>query len=547
MNNKTDEQQISDMNKQNDIINNSRDGVLLSGTKSVCPVCLTRLDAYYSAYEDGVFLEKTCPEHGGFRIRVWDEPLDFLKWKTRVGQEPELNGDCPNECGLCNNHIQETCCVLLEVTGRCELGCPVCFASSGSHDSAQDPDILQIAGWYDMLMEKGGPFNIQLSGGEPTMRDDLPEIIRIGKEKGFSFFQLNTNGLRIASDDGYIEKLASAGLSTVFLQFDGFSEKTDIILRGRSVIEDKLEAVRRCREARIGVVLVPTVVRGVNDTELGAIMNYAAENMPIVRGVHFQPISLFGRYLLNSNSGSYTCVESNDDNRTVSGIGSNDDYKAVSGAALSSDARVTIPELLESIENQTEGKVLRKDFSPSNAEHPLCGFHADYTVMDGVWKLIKGSNEGCSCGVSSMQARTAVARKWKAPDKIVTAEKLTDNEASLNEGTAINKGASSNEAMSIGKGAGSNESMSINKGASSNESTDARKEKTENEAMSFDEFIAMRQNTTLAVSGMAFQDAYTMDLNRLRRCYIHIVSQDGRLIPFCSCNLSTNDGKTLYR
>ena len=511
------------MNKQNDSNNDSRNSMLLSETKSVCPVCLTRLDARYSAYENGVFLEKTCPEHGGFRIRVWDEPLDFMKWKTRIGQEPEFYGDCPNECGLCSNHIQETCCVLLEVTGRCELGCPVCFASSGNCDPVPDPDISKIAGWYDMLMNKGGPFNIQLSGGEPTMRDDLPEIIRIGRKKGFSFFQLNTNGLRIASDDGYIEKLANAGLSTVFLQFDGFSEKTDLALRGRRVIEDKLKAVRRCREAQIGVVLVPTVVRGVNETELGEIMNYAAENMPIIRGVHFQPISLFGRYPLNSAAGIY------------SDIGSKDDKRAVSCVAISADVRITIPELLERVENQTKGKVLRKDFSPSNAEHPLCGFHADYTVMDGTWKLISGSNEGCSCGVSSMQARMAVARKWKAPEKLISDGKLADKGTNANEGIPYNEVTSSSEAMSIIK--------EVN----SNEATDAKNETDENKAMSFDEFIAIRQNTTLAISGMAFQDAYTMDLNRLRRCYIHIVSQDGRLIPFCSCNLSANDGKTLYR
>lgn len=432
--------------------------VLLSETKSVCPICLERIDARYTAGADGVFLEKDCPDHGSFCVFVWDTPLGFLKWKTRVFDEPDFRSDCPYGCGICEHHLQETCCVLIELTQRCNLGCPICFASSGGGDVVDDPDLTTIAGWYDMLMENGGPFNIQLSGGEPTMRDDLPEIIHLGREKGFSFFQLNTNGLRIANEIGYIEKLKEAGLSTVFLQFDGFSDKANFALRGRRVIEEKLRAVQRCKEAHIGVVLVPTVMRGANDDEVGDILRFAADNMPIVRGVHFQPVSLFGRY------------------------------------SAGDDARITFPELFAKIERQTGGQLKRTDFLPSNAEHPLCGFHADYTVKDGSWTLLSSGGDGCSCGISSLQARTVVARKWTAPEKIVPSETTTSIDVS-----------------------------------------------------SLDGFLMERQNTTLAISGMAFQDAYTMDLNRLRRCYIHVVSQDGKLIPFCSYNLSSDTGKTLYR
>ncbi|HHU53036.1 MAG TPA: radical SAM protein [Clostridiaceae bacterium] len=435
--------------------NNGR--VLLSDTKSVCPVCLKRIEARYTAGADGVFLEKVCLDHGDFCVPVWDNPLDFLRWKTRVIDEPDFKSNCPYDCGICANHLQATCCVLLEVTQRCNLGCPICFASSGGEHTVDDPGLTTIAGWYDMLMANGGPFNIQLSGGEPTMRDDLPEIICLGKEKGFSFFQLNTNGLRIANETGYIEKLKEAGLSTVFLQFDGFSDKANLALRGRSITEDKIRAVQRCKEAHIGVVLVPTVMKGANDDELGDILRFAADNMPIVRGVHFQPVSLFGRY------------------------------------SAGEDARITFPELFNKIERQTDGKLKRTDFLPSNAEHPLCGFHATYTVKDGNWTLLS-SGEDCSCGISSDQARRAVANKWTAPAEIVPSEKTSSIDVSF-----------------------------------------------------LDKFLMERQNTTLAISGMAFQDAYTMDLNRLRRCYIHIVSPEGKLIPFCSYNLSSDTGKTLYR
>ena len=432
--------------------------VALAKTRSVCPVCLRTIDAKYMARGGRVFLEKSCPEHGEFSVQIWDSPTGFMKWKKRVEAEPEFAGNCPNDCGICENHIQATCCVLLEVTQRCNLGCPTCFASSGGGGVPADPDIAKISGWYDMLMERGGPFNIQLSGGEPTMRDDLPEIIRLGREKGFSFFQLNTNGLRIAEEAGYIEGLAEAGLSTVFLQFDGFSEKANLALRGRDIADKKLRAVERCAETNVGVVLVPTVMRGANDGELGAILRFAAEQMPIVRGVHFQPVSLFGRY------------------------------------AAGGDARITLPELFTLIEEQTGGLLSKSDFLPSNAEHPLCGFHADYKVKDGAWKLLRSGGDDCCCGVSSSQARAAVARKWTISVRPASPEKTGAYDVSM-----------------------------------------------------LDEFLAERRNTTLAISGMAFQDAYTMDLQRLRRCYIHIVSQDGRLVPFCSYNLTSDSGEALYR
>ena len=169
---------------------------------------------------------------------------------------------CPYDCGICADHKQNTCCVLLEVTERCNLKCPICFASANEASFSLDPSLTEIGNWYDMLMDKGGPFNIQLSGGEPTMRDDLDQIIILGREKGFTFFQLNTNGIRIAQDETYLQSLVNAGLSTVFLQFDGFKDSTYEHLRGMSLLSIKKQAIENCKKENIGVVLVPTVKKG---------------------------------------------------------------------------------------------------------------------------------------------------------------------------------------------------------------------------------------------------------------------------------------------
>lgn len=440
---------------------------IIHTTQSLCPVCLGRVEAFYCSRSEGVFFVKECPDHGLFEVPVWPDIASFEVWRRENPVQPPSNPangtvkGCPYDCGLCESHKQATCCVLLEVTARCNLGCPICFASAGGEKD--DPTLDTISGWYDMLLERGGPFNIQLSGGEPSLRDDLPDIIAMGREKGFEFFQLNTNGLRIALEPNYLHRLAQAGLNTVFLQFDTLSPEHCAELRGRDILAEKKQAIAHCNKENVGVVLVPTVKRSCNEGDLGDILRFAADNMPMVRGVHFQPISYFGRY----------------------------------GDAPLQDARVAIPELLAAIETQMAGQLKASDFMSGGAEHPLCSFHADYVVKSGHWTLQESDgNTGCCSCTGSDAARRAVAQKWTG------IQPLPEVNMSAYGGININ---------------------------------------------ALDDFLAQKQTQTLAVSGMAFQDAWTVDLERLSRCYIHVVSPKGQLVPFCAYNLTAENGVSLYR
>ena len=263
-------------------------------TLSVCPVCLTKIPAKKVVGADGnIYMEKHCWEHGSFKTLIWEGDLEsYLGWTamdaggkvTPVRAAPVEKG-CPYDCGLCQNHERDGCCVLLELTNRCNLKCPVCFASAGEQKPF-DLSLEEIGKQYDLLMERGGPFNIQLSGGEPTMRDDLDKIIVLGKEKGFTFFQLNTNGIRIAQEAGYAEHLVKAGVSVVFLQFDGLDDEIYRTLRGAPLTETKIKAIDNCKKAGLPVVLVPTVAPGVNDHALGEILRFALDRAPHIRG-HF--------------------------------------------------------------------------------------------------------------------------------------------------------------------------------------------------------------------------------------------------------------------
>lgn len=454
---------------------------ILGYTESVCPVCLKKLEARKVRTGNQVFLEKSCPEHGDFRALIWNgapayETFDRERcFVSPVAPAVKADKGCPDDCGLCAQHRQRTCCVLLEVTNRCNLECPVCFASSRAETDAQtagsenEPDMENIQHRFEAMMSMGGPFNIQLSGGEPTMRNDLADIIRMGKETGFPFFQLNTNGIRIGKDLAYLKELSDAGLDCVFLQFDGLREETYRALRGRELLKEKMDALTACERARVGVVLVPVIVPGINDGEVGDILNFALEHMPAVRGVHFQPASQFGRY-----------------------------------DPLLSKKHFTLPDLLRAIETQTGGKMKAEHFSPGNAENPYCSFSGNFVLRkDGTlqpWRKEKT----CGCGTkdASRKAREFVARQWAAPS-----ESCCCSDSPFHSRSACC------------------------------------------DTSSLDDFLERLEHDTLAVSAMGFMDAWTLDLDRLKECYIHVVTGEEpvRLIPFCAYNLTAQDGTCKYR
>ena len=432
-------------------------------TSSVCPVCLARIPAVKTVGADGnIYLEKKCWEHGAFRTLIWEGDYDsYVNWSAGDSNAPvtpvrakEVERGCPNDCGLCQNHERDGCCVLLELTNRCNLSCPVCFASAGER-KPHDLPLEEIGRQYDLLMEHGGPFNIQLSGGEPTLRDDLDSIISLGKKKGFTFFQLNTNGLRIAEEAGYAEHLAKIGVSVVFLQFDGLDDEIYRTLRGADLLETKLKAIDKCKAVGLPVVLVPTVAPGVNDHALGEILKFALSRAPHIRGVHIQPISYFGRCGLEAP-----------------------------------EVRLTIPAVLRRIEDQMDGIMKAADFGGGGAESPYCSFHASYLRKpDGSIKALPRRRSQCCC-VRSSDARDFVSQQWSG-------------KASCCDG--------------------------------------------DSDTSSLDTFLQQTVENTFTVSGMVFQDAYNLDLDRLRRCYICEVDTQKGMIPFCAYNLTDANGKALYR
>jgi hypothetical protein len=245
--------------------------------------------------------------------------------------------------------------MVLEVTLRCNLRCPVCFASA--ENGQYEPDIGVIRGMYQTAMDGVGACTIQLSGGEPTVRDDLPQIVALGREVGFSHILINTNGVRIAQEPDYLHHLKEAGASAIYLQFDGVTDDVYRYTRGQSLLNIKRQALDNCASEKIGVILVPTIVHGVNDHQLGDIIQLAKSWIPTVKGVHFQPISYLGRY---------PCPPGDED-------------------------RITIPDVIRALECQTDGELKWQDFLPRHVQDTHCSF-SSFFILTQEGKLQAMSN-----------------------------------------------------------------------------------------------------------------------------------------------------------
>ena len=265
----------------------SQHGSALESTTSLCPECLQRVPGEYVARDESVYLSRECPDHGEFDRKVWDS-LDHWEWAKQF--TPDAEYDPEGSFTVDNDHA---CLAVVEVTQDCNLSCSYCFASSGPGGTEYPFD--RVVDMLETVREGGGVRPIQFSGGEPTVRDDLPELVAEAAEMGFEHIQVNTNGIRLAEEDGYAQALADAGATAVYLQFDGLEPETYEAIREVDLVAEKRAAIDACRDAGLSVVLVPTVVPGTNDHEMGPIVEFAIEHNDVVESVNFQPVAHFGR------------------------------------------------------------------------------------------------------------------------------------------------------------------------------------------------------------------------------------------------------------
>jgi uncharacterized radical SAM superfamily Fe-S cluster-containing enzyme len=463
----------------------------IKNTKSICPECLKVLDA--TIYEDGgkVYMKKECLEHGAFQELYWSDYEQYvraekLRYDGQGLDNPRtktLNG-CPYDCGICPEHKSHTALAIIDITNRCNLKCPVCFANAAAAGYVYEPTKEQVTGMLENLRaNKPVPaMALQFSGGEPTIRNDLFDLIRKAKELGIRHVEVNTNGVRLSQSVDYCKDLKAAGASTIYLQFDGLTPEVYKFIRGVDLLETKMKAIENLRQAGIkSVVLVVTLIKGVNDNQLGDIINFAVKNFDIIRCINVQPVSLCGRLPPEQRN----------------------------------MMRITIPDFMHLVEEQTQGQIKVSDFYPVPTVVPIS--KAVGALQDKPYVEFTAHPH---CGMATYLfiekgKIVPITRYANVPKFVETMKKVY---ASASKG---NKNRAKLRAV------GALRSVKFNF---------LRKYilrvLTEGSYQSLGDL----QRKSILLSSMHFMDPYNFDLERVQRCVIHYAVPDGRIIPFCTMN-----------
>jgi 7,8-dihydro-6-hydroxymethylpterin dimethyltransferase len=298
-----------------------RDYTYYDFTLSLCPICYSRVDAKIVFEGDNVFMLKRCKEHGKQKVLIATDKEYYKNCRNymKPSEMPlKFNSathyGCPYDCGLCPDHEQHSCLTIIEITDRCNLTCPTCYAESSPHNG-RHRTMEEVEKMLDIIVaNEGNPDVVQISGGEPTIHPQFFEILDIAKSKPIKHLMINTNGIRIAKDEEFVAKLATYMPSfEIYLQFDSFKEDALIKLRGKDLRETRLKAIENLNKYNLSTTLVVTIQKGLNDNELGEILEYALKQK-CVRGVTFQPVQAAGRLEnFNPETDRYTLTECRSD------------------------------------------------------------------------------------------------------------------------------------------------------------------------------------------------------------------------------------------
>ncbi|MDD1767877.1 MAG: radical SAM protein [Methanomassiliicoccales archaeon] len=472
-------------------------------TGSICPECGKIISATIFQSGEKVLIEKTCPEHGKFTDVYWSDAELYLKAEKfafdGVGvTNPLITGAkvCPNECGLCDLHLSHTSLANVDLTNRCNLKCPICFANANAAGYVYEPSYEQIVAMLENLRnEKPVPCPaVQFSGGEPTIYPRFFDVIRKAKELGFAQIQIATNGIKIANEEGFIEKATEAGLNTIYLQFDGLKEDIYVSTRGKPLLETKMRAIEKVRklEKHPSIVLVPTVVKGVNDDQVGPILKFAVENSDVIRGVNFQPVAFTGRISREEiQKHRYTLTDLVHDVEKQTGFATKEDWYPVPTV-------VPISTLVSALVDQPK---------VTFTSHPHCGLATYLFVQDGnkVVPLTRFVDvEPLFAELYKLSEKTEKSKvKFPAKVKALNILRKYIHKDKAPEGLDLVK-------------------FLRMMGTVFGDSTK--------------EGLTQFSWKMLFIGGMHFQDAYNYDIERVKRCVIHYAVPDGRIIPFCAYN-----------
>ena len=465
-------------------VKRDRDEVFVEFTKSICPVCKVVVDGQVNIRADKVYLRKRCKEHGWFEALVYGDAQMYLESArfNKPGTIPltfqtEVKDGCPSDCGLCPEHKQHACLGLIEVNTGCNLDCPICFADSGHQPDGYSITLEQCEAMLDVFVASEGEAEVVMfSGGEPTIHKDILAFIDAAQARPIKAVNVNTNGLRLASDKRFAAEVGRRNVPgrpvNIYLQFDGFDERTHREIRGRDLRAIKSRALDNCAEVGLTVTLVAAVEKDLNIHELGDIIEFGITH-PAVRSVSFQPVTHSGRHI---------------------------EFDPLT--------RLTNSDIIHAIAAQRPQWFQASDFFPVPCCFPTC--------RSITYLLTEGTPGQPDFGLVPIPRLLNVAdyldyvTNRVAPDPAVreALEKLWSASASMGTDSTSAKLATAAAALDCADACGVN----------------------------LPEAIANLTDQAFMIVIQDFLDPYTLNVKQLMKCCVMEITPDGRLIPFCAYN-----------
>ena len=474
-----------------------RNYTFLGTTQSLCPECLALVPAKILDRGGRVYFRKTCPTHGVREDfvcsdRKWYDQMEFAlpaKSPAKFGVEPDKG--CPFDCGLCTEHEQHTCVGVLEITSSCNLTCPMCYA--GSSPGGKHLSLADCKRQIDRLVEVEGRAEVcQLSGGEPTIHPQLEQIVEYALSREIDYVMINTNGIRFAKDSALVELIARhKDRMEIYFQFDGLNDKVYRSLRGEPLLEIKLAALDALQRAGIQVTLVSTLQGGVNDDQMGPLVEFGLSRSNI-SGISFQPATYSGRHVLPEEL----------------------------------ERRITYPDVIAGVARQTSGQFAETDFLPLPCAHPNCHQIA-IAYRQGKTAIPVTRFIDARANLDLLANGISFTRK-KSRDLIM---QYLGRQACCAGGCGeVQETGDRDQASELPL---LSPSLPFSVSPSSSPA---------------DEFFAkvlaqeLGSENIFRITITSFLDAYNFDVRRLMKCCTHHVLPSGHVIPFCAYNVLYRDG-----
>ncbi len=474
-------------------------------TESLCPECTKVIAAEIVEDSGKVVMQKCCPEHGSFRDIVFSDVDLYLKMEEwnfgdNLGlSNPKIEGakTCPDDCGLCGMHTSHTALANVDLTNRCNLTCPVCFANANVAGYLYEPDIDQVRVMLETLRNER-PVDgrvVQFSGGEPTIHPQFFEILSMARDMGFTHIQAATNGVELANLE-FAQKAKAAGLATLYQQFDGVTDDVYRRTRGQALLETKMKVIENCRATGMKIVFVPTIVKGLNDHQIGDIVRVAIDNIDTVSGISFQPVAFTGRIAKHELLAK----------------------------------RFTLADLARCVGEQTGITRLDEDWFPLACVTPFSKLTA---AIRGTGVPTISAHPHCSLGTyffvdQATKQAVPITQFVDVPGMLQDMEELSRKTTRLSfklySGVKVwNMMRKRFHDEKAPRGLTYKKFLQTLQGL-----TDKK--------LGRDGMDGTFTYRTLLIAGMHFQDAYNYDIERVKRCVIHYATPDGKLYPFCTYN-----------